>query len=131
MGLANQTTRDEPFKVLVIEDQPEVRGLAAAILGETDLDVVEADTAEEAIRFLRQNASDVAMIFVDVMLPGGIDGIDVARIAAQSWPWIKVVVTSGGLMDRSLNDLPRTATFMPKPWRAFDVLLEAERAAPH
>jgi CheY-like chemotaxis protein len=113
---------------LVIEDQPEVRDLAAAILEETDLDVVETGSAEEALNFLREHAPEVAMIFADVKLPGNIDGVDVARIAAHSWPWIKVVVTSGA-MDRPLNELPRTAKFMPKPWRAFDVLVEAERAA--
>ena len=129
MGRAEQKAK-EPYMALVIEDQPEVRGLAAAILEETDLEVVEAESAEQGLRFLRQNAPDVAMIFADVKLPGGIDGVDVARIAAQSWPWIKVVVTSGA-MDRSLNDLPRTATFMPKPWRAFDVLVQAERAVGH
>lgn len=127
MGRAEQTARD-PWIALVIEDQPEVRDLAAAILEETDLDVAEAGNAEEALSFLRQNARNVAMIFADVKLPGGIDGIDIARIAAQSWPWIKVVVTSGA-MDRPFDDLPRTATFMPKPWRALDVLVAAERAA--
>jgi CheY-like chemotaxis protein len=129
MARSEHTARD-PFVALVIEDQPEVRNLAAAILEETDLKVVEAESAEQALRFLRQHARDVAMIFVDVKLPGGIDGIDVARIAAQSWPWIKVVVTSGA-MDRPPHDLPRSATFMPKPWRAFDVLVHAERAAAH
>lgn len=129
MGQAEQKAR-EPFMALIIEDQPEVRGLAAAILEETDLEVTEADSAEKGLKFLRQNADQVAMIFVDVMLPGGIDGIDVARIAERSWPWIKVVVTSGG-MDRSLDELPRTATFMPKPWRAFDVLVQAELATAH
>ena len=115
---------------LVIEDQPQVRGLAAAILEEAELQVAEVERAEDALKFLRQHASDVAMIFADVKLPGGIDGIDIARIAARSWPWIKVVVTSGA-MDRSLNELPRTATFIPKPWRAFQVLVEAERAIAH
>ena len=129
MGRAEQKARD-PHIALVIEDQPEVRDLAAAILEETDLDVAEAESAEQALRFLREHAPDVAMIFVDVKLPGGIDGVELARIAAHSWPWIKVVVTSGA-MDRSLNDLPRTAKFMPKPWRAFDVLVEAERATAH
>ena len=127
MGRAQQTAR-HPFIALVVEDQPDVRDLAAAILEETDLAVAEAESAEQALAFLRAKARDVAMIFVDVKLPGGIDGVDVARIAAQSWPWINVVVTSGA-MDRSLNELPRTATFMPKPWRALDVLVQAERAA--
>ena len=129
VGQAKLKTR-EPFMALVIEDQPEVRGLAAAIIDETSLEVAEAASAEQALRFLRERAPDVAMIFVDVILPGGIDGIDVARIAERSWPWIKVVVTSGA-MDRPMCELPRTAKFMPKPWRAFDVLLEAERAAAH
>ena len=69
MGRAEQTARD-PWIALVIEDQPEVRDLAAAILEETDLDVAEAGDAEEALRFLRQNARNVAMIFADVKLPG-------------------------------------------------------------
>jgi CheY-like chemotaxis protein len=129
MGRAEQNPRNPPI-ALVIEDQPEVRDLAAAILEETDLDVAEAGSADEALTFLREHAPDVAMIFVDVKLPGRMDGVDIARMAAESWPWIKVVVTSGA-MDRSLNELPRTAKFMPKPWRAFDVLVEAERAIMH
>lgn len=129
MGQAQRKTR-EPFMALVIEDQPEVRGLAAAILEEADLEVAEVESAEEALAFLRRHASDVAMIFADVKLPGGIDGIDIARIAARSWPWINVVVTSGA-MERAPRELPSTATFMPKPWRAFDVIVQAERAIAH
>ncbi len=129
MAALEQDTRT-PNIALVIEDQPEVRDLAAAILEETDLDVAEAESADEALSFLRERAPDVAMIFVDVKLPGRMDGVDMARMAAESWPWIKVVVTSGA-MDRPLEDLPRTAKFMPKPWRALDVLVEAERATMH
>ena len=126
MGRAEQKARD-PSIALVIEDEPQVRDLAATILEETDLRVVEAETGEEALAFLRNSAPDVAMIFADVKLPGRMDGVDLARIAADSWPWIRVVVTSG-FMDRPLDELPRTAKFMPKPWRALDVLVEAERA---
>jgi CheY-like chemotaxis protein len=122
-----QATPRDPYIALVIEDQPEVRSLAAAILEETDLEVAEAATAEEALSFLDEHGPEVAMLFVDVKLPGRMDGVDLACKAAEAWPWIKAVVTSGA-MDRSLNDLPRTARFMPKPWRALDVLVEAERA---
>jgi CheY-like chemotaxis protein len=129
MGRAERTARN-PHIALVIEDQPEVRDLAAAIIEETDLEVKEAISADEALTFLRDHAHDVAMIFVDVRLPGRMDGIELARMAAEAWPWIKVIVTSG-FMDRPLDELPRSAKFMPKPWRAFDVLLEAERATLH
>jgi len=129
MGRAERIAGN-PHIALVIEDQPEVRDLAAAILEETDLEVKEAVSADEALTFLREHAPDVAMIFVDVKLPGRMDGVDLAHMAAESWPWIKVVVTSG-FMDRPLDDLPRSARYMPKPWRAYDVLLEAERATLH
>jgi CheY-like chemotaxis protein len=129
MGQAGQKVRT-PSVALVIEDEPEVRSLAATILEETDLHVVEMESAEEALAYLRENARDVAMIFADVRLPGPIDGVDVARRAADAWPWIKVVLTSGA-MDHSLDELPDTATFMPKPWRALDVLVQADLAVAH
>jgi CheY-like chemotaxis protein len=126
MDQSRQKSRT-PSVALVIEDEPEVRFLAAAILEETDLHVVETESAEEALAFLRENARDVAMIFADVRLPGRVDGVDLARKAAESWPWIKVVLTSGA-MDYSLDEMPDTATFMPKPWRALDVLVQADLA---
>jgi CheY-like chemotaxis protein len=129
MGQALRKPRN-PHIALVIEDQPEVRDLAAAILEETNLTVAEAANAEEALAFLNDHGSEVAMMFVDVKLPGSMDGVDLTRIAAELWPWIRCVVTSGA-MDRPLNDLPRAARFMPKPWRALDVLVEAERAVAH
>ena len=116
-----------PLTALVVEDHPEVRNIAATILEETDMRVEEAENAEQALSYLREHGREVAMIFADVKLPGRMDGIDLARIAADRWPWIRVVVTSG-FMDRPLAELPRTARFMPKPWRALDVLVEAERA---
>lgn len=129
MRRAREQAREVPI-AMVIEDEPEVRSLAATILEEADLEVVEVSTGDEALAFLRENAPDVAMIFADVKLPGRVDGVDLARVAATSWPWIKVVLTSGS-MERPLNDLPRTAVFIPKPWRALDVLVEAERVAHH
>jgi CheY-like chemotaxis protein len=130
MGRGEQTARN-PSIALIIEDEPEVRSLAATIIEETDLGVVEAASGEEALAYLRQHARQVAMIFADVRLPGAVDGFDVARVAALTWPWIKVVLTSGAGLDRSLDELPETAKFMPKPWRALDVLVEAERITQH
>ena len=126
MGRAEQESR-APLTALVVEDHPEVRSIAATILEETDLKVEEVENAEQALSFLREHGREVAMLFADVRLPGRMDGVDLARIVADSWPWIRVVVTSG-FMDRPLDELPRTARFMPKPWRALDVLVEAERA---
>ena len=112
---------------LVVEDDPDVRSLAATLIEETDLDVVEEDSAEAARAFLKANARSVALLFADIRLRR-MDGVELARIVKRDWPWIRVLVTSGNPGDR-LGDLPRGAKYMQKPWRALDVLIEAERAA--
>lgn len=111
---------------LVVEDDPDVRSLAAALIEETDLDVVEEDSAEGALAYLKRNAPQVALLFADIRLHR-MDGVELARIVKRDWPWIRVLVTSGDGGDR-VRDLPGGATYMPKPWRALDVLMEAERA---
>ena len=68
-----------------------------------------------------------AFLFADIRLRR-MDGVELARIVKRDWPWIRVLVTSGNPGDR-LGDLPRGAKYMQKPWRALDVLIEAERAA--
>lgn len=74
--------------------------------------MVEVDSAEAALAYLKDQGGEVAMMFADVRLP---------------WPTIRVVLTSGG-PDAASDDLPDGVTFMPKPWRGLDLLVEAERA---
>ena len=123
MGHAENTARI----ALVVEDDPDVRSLAAALIEETDLDVVEEDSAEGALAYLRRHAQEVAFVFADIRLRR-MDGVELARIVKRDWPWIRVLVTSGNPGDR-LGELPRGTRYMQKPWRALDVLIEAERAA--
>jgi two-component system, response regulator PdtaR len=114
-------------KVLVVEDEPEVRSLAAALIEESDLQVVELDSADAALAFLEDHAHEVVMVFTDVALPGKSDGVDLTLACAARWPHIRVLVTSGRVkLPRS--GLPRTARFIPKPWRALDVLVAVEKA---
>jgi CheY-like chemotaxis protein len=120
-------TETPPHVALVVEDDMEVRSLAATLIEETDLDVVEAESAEEALDYLRRHARRVALLFTDIRLPCMMDGIDLAQKVRRTWPWIRVVVTSGH--DERIDDLPGGALYMPKPWRALDVLIEAERAS--
>jgi CheY-like chemotaxis protein len=118
-----------PRYAVVVEDDQDVRHLAAAILEETDLQVVEADSAEEALHFLRQHAPHIALVFADIRLPCLTDGVELARSIHTEWPWIKIILTSGGPDGDDLDKLPDDISYMPKPWRALDVLVEAERAA--
>jgi CheY-like chemotaxis protein len=113
---------------LIVEDDPDLRELAAALLEETDLKVVECATAEEALVTMCTHGNEVALIFADIRLPGLIDGIDLARKARALWPRVRIIVTSGNPGNR-IDALPENAIYMQKPWRALEVLMEAERAA--
>ncbi|HEV2564553.1 MAG TPA: response regulator [Microvirga sp.] len=120
----------EPHIALVVEDDPDVRTLAAALLEETELDVVEVERAEEALAYLQEHGSDVAMIFADIRLAGPMDGVQLAKAACTLWPTVRIVLTSGAGND-GLDDLPDCVTFMPKPWRGLDVLVQADKAMHH
>lgn len=67
----------------------------------------------------------MSTMFIDVNLAGRVDGIELAHFAAQCYPNIHIIVTSGKALTRSLPD---GVTFMPKPWLPLDILREAERS---
>lgn len=112
---------------LIVEDDPVVRELAAALLEESDLHVVECEDAEQALATLCKHGDDVALIFADVRLPGLLDGVDLALRAKVLWPRITMLVTTGYPGDR-VEALPDNAVYMPKPWLPLDVLRQAEQA---
>ncbi len=119
-----------PRTALVVEDDQDVRFLAVALLEETDLAVQEAASAEEALQYLRDHADEVALLFADVRLPCLMSGVDLARTVRLKWPWVRTILTSGSPLDDE-SSVPRDVRFMPKPWRALDVLIEAERITHH
>jgi DNA-binding NtrC family response regulator len=121
------SVQPEPHLALIVEDDQDVRDLAAALLEETPLDVVEVESAEAALECLQERGGEVAMLFADVRLPGPMNGVQLARAAGKLWPTVRVVLTSGD-PGAGLADLPEGVTFMPKPWRGLDVLVQAEKA---
>lgn len=112
---------------LIVEDDPIIRELAATLLEESDMRVVECEDAERAFAELCHHGEEIAMIFTDVRLPGLLDGVDLALRVKVLWPHITMVVTTGYPGER-LQALPDNVVYMPKPWLALDVLMQAERA---
>src|SRR5919107_1442345 len=99
--------------VLLVEDEPLVRTTQVDILREADFWVVEADDADEAFEILRRR-QDVRVVLTDVDMPGSIDGFEFARLVAQGWPEVGVMVISGKAFPDE-GDLPPSATFVAKP----------------
>ena len=89
------TAAEQPAQIgLVVEDDPALRRTAADVMAEAQVKSAEANTAEEALAFLREHAPDVRLVLTEFELPGRLDGIDLARVASLRWPWIKVLVAS-------------------------------------
>jgi CheY-like chemotaxis protein len=114
---------------LIVEDDAETRSLAATLLEETDLQVVEVSSGEEALHYLHHHAGEVVFVFSEVRLPCLMNGLDLARLVRLRWPWIRTVLTSDTPPEDGLDKALRQVRFMPKPWLPLDVLLEAETAA--
>lgn len=99
--------------VLLVEDEPLVRLTQVDILREAGFWVAEADNADEAFNLLRER-KDVRAVLTDVDMPGSIDGFEFARLVAQGWPEVGVLVISGKAFPEQ-GDLPPSGEFLAKP----------------
>ena len=107
--------RVEKFTVLVAEDEPLVRMVAVEELHDRGYEVIEVEDALEAIHFLEKNAPHIGLLFTDVHMPGEMDGLDLAKVVREKYPWINVLITSGKAFP-SLGERPVGSKFLPKPY---------------
>jgi CheY-like chemotaxis protein len=108
--------------VLVVEDEPLVRMVAAATIEEAGFETVEAVGAESAIAIL-EDRKDIRIVFADIHMPGSMDGLRLARVVRNRWPPIELILTSG-LIKIGQSDLPERSVFLAKPY-SMDALTAA------
>ena len=101
------------------------RELVTMLLEESDMGVIQCESAEGALRVLEKMGDCVSIVFTDVSLANKIDGVELAHLITQLYPNVRVIVTSGLALTQSL---PEGAMFMPKPWLPMDLLREVERS---
>ena len=104
--------------VLLVEDEPLVRSLAARVLRQQGYNVLEAPDGAEGMAIAREHAGeDVHLVLTDVVMPK-MGGKELADRLKSLWPDIKVLFTSGytynaitqhGLLDREM-------AFLEKPF---------------
>lgn len=80
--------------VLVVEDEPEVRSIAAAFVRSLGYRVQAVANAEEALRCVDDDPT-IALLFSDVMLGTGMNGKELALAARRQRPHLPVLLTSG------------------------------------
>jgi PAS domain S-box-containing protein len=86
-------TRGQGETVLLVEDNPALRRVALRHLAELGYTVIEADGPQAALAVLADTR--VHLLFSDVVMPGPIDGAELARQTLASWPGTAVLLTSG------------------------------------
>ena len=102
-----------PITVLIVEDDEVVRALAAELLSDAGFQVLEASNGEEALSLL-ESESNVRVLFTDIKMPGPLDGIALASVAAVQWPHLAIIIGSGDALPLSAG-LPRGIKFIRKP----------------
>lgn len=108
--------------ILLVEDEAPVRAFASRALRLRGYTVLEADSAEAALKTLEDNSLSVDLFVTDVVMPGK-DGPSWVREALKERPEVRVVFVSGYAEDR-LNDqqdsIPNSV-FLPKPFSLNDL----------
>jgi len=104
--------------ILLVEDEDPMRRVAGLTLRRFGYEVLEAANGEEALQLWALHRARVSLLFTDMIMSGGLNGIELANRLRPSKPDLKVVVSSGYTPDvlRQEGGLPAGVTFLAKPY---------------
>jgi CheY-like chemotaxis protein len=104
--------------VLVVEDDAGMRRVVKRQLSELGYHVVEVDNAAAALSVLETTRFD--LLFSDIVLPGPLNGLELAHAAKRKWPDLRVVLTSG-FPARTHRSIDTVGRILVKPYRKLDL----------
>ncbi len=109
--------------ILVVEDDREIREIALTVLEAEGYRVLEAATGDDAYRLLLAHPDvRVDLLFTDVVMPGRLDGIDLAAAARSLRPDLHVLYATGfANLVRPDRDSELRGSVLRKPYRPGDL----------
>ena len=117
-------------RVLVVEDDPEVLDVTVETLRRIGYEVLTAGDAPAALAVLRREA-EIDILFSDIVMPHGMNGVELARVALRLRPQLRILLASGYPMSALSGGrgiaVDTGFAFLSKPYRGAD-LAEALRA---
>lgn len=120
MGILTRTAARRGRVVLIVEDEPQLRKMAADRFIDSGYRVFEAVNALEAIAIL-EGGNDITAVFTDIEMPGETNGLSLAAEIKARWPLVSVLITSG--RDRpDAAVMPTDSAFIAKPYRPSEVI---------
>jgi two-component system cell cycle sensor histidine kinase/response regulator CckA len=113
--------------VLLVEDEPTVRGVAERALTRHGYKVLTADNGEEALEIIN-SGEPIDLLISDVVMPG-MDGPAVVREARKSRPELKILFMSGYAEEQLRKSIDiENVNFLPKPFSVTELAEAARRA---
>jgi len=112
-------------QALLVEDDDEVASLVTEMLDELGYEVMRVASASAALGALG-NGRQVDLVFSDIMMPGGMDGVQLAREIRARKPHMPILLTSGfAAAFQSVADA-ENIRLLPKPYRMNDLALAVD-----
>lgn len=111
--------------ILLVEDDDAVREITGILLDGLGYRTLQATQAEAALALLDAEPA-VDLLLTDIVLPGGVNGVELAGAARRRLPGLRVLFTSGDA--GAVRAVPGGSTVLQKPFR-FEVLASALEAA--
>jgi PAS domain S-box-containing protein len=103
-------------RILLVEDEPQIRALAAETLRPLGYDVLAAGDGASALSLVPEGAEPVQMLITDVMMPG-MSGSELAALLRKRFPGLRVLFVSGYSGGRLPADgAGSDAEFLAKPF---------------
>ncbi|HAU80592.1 MULTISPECIES: response regulator [Gammaproteobacteria] len=105
----------EPLRVLMVEDQQDLRELIGQALQDFGIEIHTADDGPAALR-LMQDPGGFDVVFSDISMPNGMSGVELSEHVADVLPNARIILASGYARSQ-LPPLPEHVEFLPKPYR--------------
>jgi CheY-like chemotaxis protein len=118
--------------IVLVEDQELVRKLVKRVFEGEGYEVVDVADGQRCLDEIQRRGGGVSLLMADLSLPRGVSGLDVARMALEAQPELRVVCMSGypEKMEEAIAELPDTGQveFLTKPFTTGDLIAAVNRA---
>lgn len=112
--------------ILVVDDRSDVAEMARLMLQDAGYRVAVASNGHEALRLLSADRT-IRLVFSDVIMPGGMNGVRLARLVQRTNPSVKILLTTGyadGVLDHTTDD---DFPMIGKPYTRLELIRKVRR----